>query len=65
MAWDIPEDHDPEDLASAYDIVNEGGVPLGVIYRDGGRMTFDARIEEMARGAKVRSAQQMVDSYAI
>ncbi len=64
-AWAIPDDHDPGDLASAHDVVNTDGVPLGLVYRDAERMTFDARIEDMARKAKVRSAQQMVDFYAI
>ena len=64
-AWDLPEDHDPEDLSAAYEVVNKAGVPLGVIYRDEGRMTFDARMGEIERKAKARSVQEMVDSYAI
>ena len=65
MAWDIPEEHDPADLSDANDIVNQGGVPLGMIYRDEERTTFDARMVELEQKAKVRSAQEMVESYAI
>ena len=63
-AWEIAEDHEPTDLASAHRVASEGGVPLGVIYRDDVRPTFDARMGELARKAKVRTAQEMVDSYA-
>ena len=64
-AWDVPDDHDPEDLAAAYDIVNRGGVPLGVVYSDQSRTTFDTRVDEMAEKAGSRTVQKMVDSYAI
>ena len=65
QAWDIPSEHDPADLAAAYEITNPGGVPMGVIYRDGGRETFDASVDKISAKAKSRSAQELVDSYAI
>jgi 2-oxoglutarate ferredoxin oxidoreductase subunit beta len=64
-AWAIPDQHDPEDLAAAYEIVNSGGVPLGVIYRDPSRETFNASMEAIGRRARVRTVQEMVDSYAV
>ena len=64
-AWNIPDDHDPADMSGAYDVVNRGGVPLGIIYRDGTRPSFDARMGEIAEKANVRSVQEMVDSYAV
>ena len=64
-AWDIPEDHDPGDLASAYDIVNNGGVPLGLLFEDRERMTFDARIEEMTKNASSKTIEETVGSYAV
>ncbi len=65
LAWDIPDDHDPEDLGAAFEIANSGGVPLGVLLRDEGRAPFEARIEEMARSAKSKTLEQMVESYAV
>ena len=65
IAWTIPEEHDSRDISAAYDIVNEGGVPLGVIYQAEGRAPLDERMKEMAAKAKSRSVQQLVDSYAI
>ena len=65
QAWDVPEEHDPADLAAAYEITDRGGVPMGVIYRDGARETFDASVDKISAKAKSRSARELVDSYAI
>jgi 2-oxoglutarate ferredoxin oxidoreductase subunit beta len=64
LAWDIPEDHDAGDVSAAFELVNNGGVPLGVVYRDD-RSTFRERIEAMTEKAKVRTAQEMIDTYAV
>ena len=39
--------------------------PLGVVYRDESRTTFDTRVDELAEKAGSRTVQEMVDSYAI
>ena len=65
LAWQIPEDHDPSDISSAHEIVNQGGVPLGVIYQAEGRKPFHERITEMTADAKVRTAEELVNTYAI
>ena len=65
MAWDLPEVYDPEDLPAAYEMVDRYGVPLGVIYRDESRPTFDARMSDIERNGKERSMQEMIDSFAI
>ena len=64
-AWAIPDHHDPEDLAGAYEIVNKGGVPLGVIYQDESRETFNASMDATGQRARVRTVQEMVDYYAV
>ena len=64
MAWDIPDDHDATDRDAAFSIANSGGVPLGIMYRDESRMTFDGRMAEIAEKAKSKTAQDLVDSYA-
>ena len=65
LAWAIPDEHDPTDIGAAYDIVNRGGVPLGVIYRAEARPTFDQRMAEVSAKARVRTAQEMVDFYTV
>jgi len=64
MAWEIPDDHDPEDVGAARDLVGQGGVPLGVVFQDKSRMSFEARVSEMTAASKPKSAAELVDSYA-
>jgi 2-oxoglutarate ferredoxin oxidoreductase subunit beta len=65
LAWEIGDDHDPSDLGAAHNVVDNGGVPLGIIYQAEGRVPFDERIREMAGKAKLRTNQELVDSYAL
>ena len=43
--WDIPDDHDPASKRAAYDLVQQGGLPVGVIYKDETRPSLDANME--------------------
>lgn len=65
LAWQIPEDHDRTNIAAAHDIVNKGGVPLGIIYQAEHRKPLDKRIAEMSASAKVRTAEDMLNTYTI
>ena len=65
LAWDIPDDHDPTDIDSACGVVNSGGVPLGLIYQNGQRMTFDKQMTSMAQRARPKTAEQLIESYKI
>ena len=64
-AWDIAEDHDPSDLSAAQEIVEKGGVPLGVIYQAEDSTPFEDRIRELHGRAKSKTVSQMVDSFAL
>jgi 2-oxoglutarate ferredoxin oxidoreductase subunit beta len=65
LAWDIPDDHDPSDLSAANEVVNRGGVPIGLIYQAEERMTFQQRLAEMSKQAKPKTAEELIESYAI
>ena len=65
LAWDIPEGHPEDDVSAAYGIVGNGGVPLGVIYRDEDRLPFHERVATTTANARVRTIQEMVDFYTI
>ncbi|MBM3944747.1 MAG: 2-oxoacid:ferredoxin oxidoreductase subunit beta, partial [SAR202 cluster bacterium] len=41
QAWPIPEGHDTSDREAARALVRRGGVPLGLLYRDTSRPSFD------------------------
>lgn len=64
LSWTISDEHASNDLSAAYEMVNRGGVPLGVIYRNDGRPTFDERMKKMEAKAKVQSAKDIIDSYS-
>jgi len=53
-AWAIPEDHDAGSKAAARGIIDEGGVPLGVVYEDTSRPSFDAQFDAV----RTKNAQQ-------
>ena len=65
QAWDLPDDHDPTDLAMAYDVVNSSGVPLGIIYQAEGRKPFEDRIEDMSQRAKLKGIEELMEAFAI
>ena len=66
LIYDVPEDHDSSDRKTAYDLIHAPGLPLGIIYRDDSRLSFDRRVEEVVHAkAKARSAQEILDSFQI
>ena len=65
LAWDIPEHHDPGDIEAAADLVNQGGVPVGVVYKDSARPSFQDRIDAINDKSFSRQVDRMIDSYAI
>lgn len=65
LAWDIPEQHDPSDKEQAYEIINQGGVPVGVIYHDDDRPSLQEKVKEISEKSFTRKIENMIDSYAI
>ena len=63
IAYDIPDEYDETDADAAFQIASAPGVPLGVVYRDTSRPTFDARIEEISQRAPARTPQQLLDGF--
>ena len=65
LAWEIPEGHDTSDLDAANGVVDNGGVPLGVIYRAEGRLTFNERMVAIAEKATPRTMEEMMATYTV
>ena len=61
--WDIPSDHDPSNRKAAHGVIEKGGLPIGVIYRDASRPSLDQRIDEMNEKVRANSVQQLIDSF--
>ncbi len=65
LAWNLPEDYDPTDSAAAFQMVESGGIPLGLIYQDPDSKSLDQRLVEQHKKVSVKTAQELVDSYTI
>ena len=65
LAYDIPDDYDATDVEAAFELSSSGGVPLGVIYKDTTRPTFDDRIEDITEKARVKNVDGLLDGYVI
>ncbi len=62
-AWAIPDDHDPSDVAQARGIIEQGGVPLGVIYNDETRASFDAGADDVRERASQKDVATLLAAY--
>ena len=64
-AWDIPEDHDSTDRKAAQEIIQAGGLPTGVVYRDESRPTIGQRLDEMQQRVKAKSVEELMAPFAL
>ena len=65
LIYDVPEDHDPSNLAAARNLVTSPGLPIGIVYQDTSRPSFDQKLQEIEEGIKIRSMEQILDSYKV
>ena len=65
LAWDIPEQPDPSDIEQAYEIVTQGGVPLGVIYKDETRASLQDKVADVNSKSFERTVDKMIESFSI
>ena len=63
--WPVPEDHDTSDRGAAYNIVQQGGVPVGVIYQDEGRPSLDQQVRQTWDKAKPKTVEQLMEAYSV
>ena len=65
LAYDIPDGHDPEDVESAQELVNADGIPIGLVYKDLSRPSFDQKVVETTGAVAMKSADTFLDSFKI
>jgi len=63
--WDIPEEHDPADLESAYALARAEGCPLGILYQDPNSVSLDQRLAEIQQKVKPQTVQQLLDGLSL
>lgn len=61
--WDIPDDHDSSSKRAAYDLVQQGGLPVGILYQDESRASLDANMDTIRAKARERTMEQLLDAY--
>ena len=65
IVWDIPEDHDATDRQAAYNLLQQEGLPLGILYQNDESVSLDQRAEVMRGKAPQRSADQQLAAFRI
>ena len=65
VAWSVPDDHDPASTEAAFSIATSNGIPIGLLYKNTDRPTFDQELVSLAERAKPRSVEELVESYAV
>ena len=61
--WEVPEDHDTSDKGAAQQLLQQGGVPVGVLYDDTFRPSMDQQVEQMWARAEPKTVQELVDAF--
>ena len=61
--WPVPEEHDTSDKAAAQQLLQQGGIPVGVIYDDTFRPSLDQQVEQMWVKAKPKTVQELMDAF--
>ena len=63
LIWDIPEDHDYSSKQAAYDLVQQGGLPVGIIYKDESRGSLETNMNSIRSKARERTTEQLMNAY--
>ena len=61
--WAISEDHDSSDRAAAYNLLQQGGVPVGIVYQDESRPSMEQRVEEMQDKAGAKTVESLMAAF--
>ena len=59
----VPEDHDTSDRTAAYNLVQEGGIPVGIVYQEQSRPALEQRVESMWDVAKVSTTEELMGAF--
>ena len=61
--WAIPEEHDTSDRVSAYGLLQQGGIPVGLVYKDDARPSLDQQLEQTWEKARTRTAEELMKAF--
>jgi 2-oxoglutarate ferredoxin oxidoreductase subunit beta len=63
IAWDIPDDHDVTDWKAGVNLLDNGGIPIGLLYSSKERVTFHDKIQ--SEKLPVRDVEQLFNTYKV
>ena len=61
--WDIPENHDASDQAAAYGLLQQGGIPVGVVYNDESRLSMNQQMEKLWEKTTPKPVESLMDAF--
>jgi 2-oxoglutarate ferredoxin oxidoreductase subunit beta len=61
--WSISDEHDSSDRASAYDLLQQGGLPVGIVYKEEDRPSFDQRVEQTWEKAQTKTVEELMKAF--
>jgi len=61
--WDIPENHDASDQAAAYGLLQQGGIPVGVVYNDESRLSMNQQMEKLWEKTTPKTVGSLMDAF--
>ncbi len=61
--WAVPEDHESADREAAHDLLRQGGVPVGIVYKDESRPPFDQRVAEMQERVGTKTVEDLMAAF--
>ena len=65
ITWDVSDDHDASDKRAAYGLLQEEGIPLGLIYQQENPEPMEQRVQMMTQKVRARSLEDQVGAFAI
>ena len=61
--WAIPEEHDSTDRGAAHNLLQQGGIPVGIVYNDESRPSLDQRVEQMREKVGNKTVDELMEAF--
>ena len=65
VAWTVEDDHDSSSIEAAFNVSSSGGIPMGLIYENSARPTFDQQIDNLGKKTESRNVEELISAYSI
>ena len=59
----VSDEHDPSDRAAAYNLLQQDGIPVGVVYHDKTRPSLDQQVENTWTKTSEKTVQDLMDAF--